>query len=200
VKFFFIILFFLSVFSAPLYAQQQTNDTIPTPSEARSPKKASVYSAILPGLGQAYNKKYWKIPVIYVGFGVIIYYIDWNNDWYKLFKNAYKDLSVTEDFDRDAYVARYEKLPYLETIDYTSMIDIKNTQDYLLKYNDYFRRNRDLLIIGTAVFYALNIIDASVDAHLSDFDISDDLSLNWRPAVTTIENQRYLCFNCFINF
>jgi len=200
VKIFFIILFFLSVFSAPLNAQQQTNDTIPLPSEVHSPKKASVYSAILPGLGQAYNKKYWKIPVIYLGFGAIVYYIDWNNDWYKLFRNAYKDLSVTGDFDSDAYVARYEKLPYLQTIDYTSKIDIKNTQDYLLKYNDYFRRNRDLLIIGTAVFYALNIIDASVDAHLSDFDISDDLSLNWKPAVTTIENQRYLCFNCFINF
>jgi len=190
----------------PLTAQEATKDSIPAPVEKiHSPKKATIYSAILPGLGQAYNKKYWKIPVIYIGFGVIGYYIDWNNDWYTLFKNAYKDLPVVnyiiaEDFDKDGYIDKYSKLPYLETINYDSSSEISNLQDYLIKYQEYFRRNRDLLIISTAAFYALNIIDASVDAHLFDFDISDDLTFNWRPTITTIEHQRILCVNCSINF
>jgi hypothetical protein len=198
-----IIAFFLLVCFLPVSAQKVSGDSIPVPVEnIHSPKKASLYSAILPGLGQAYNKKYWKIPVIYVGFGVIIYYVDWNNNWYALFKNAYKDLSVTEGFESEAFINKYSKLPYLANpnIDYNNSVDKKNVQEYLNKYQEYFRRNRDLLIISTAAFYALNIIDASVDAHLFYFDISDDLTFNWKPTITTIENQRILCLNCSITF
>lgn len=185
----------------PAEAQKVNSDTIATPAEKNhSPKKASIYSAILPGLGQAYNKKYWKIPVIYVGFGIIGYYIDWNNDWYQLFRNAYIDLTVSTDFNRDAYVEKYSKLPYLSTFDYTNTVDKRNVQEYLTKYQSYFRRNRDLLVISTAAFYALNIIDASVDAHLFNFDISDDLTLNWQPSVLSIDNQKILCLNCSFKF
>ncbi|NQU87895.1 MAG: hypothetical protein HQ541_19270, partial [Mariniphaga sp.] len=167
------ILFLLLVSFMPAVGQQVANDSIPIQKEEiHSPKKATIYSAILPGLGQAYNKKYWKIPIIYAGFGVIVYFIDYNNNWYRLFKNAYVDLSVTTGFDKEVFISKYkEDLPLLSTIDYDNSVEMKNTLDYLTKYQDYSRRNRDLLIIGTAVFYALNIIDASVDAHLFDFDI-----------------------------
>lgn len=195
------ILVILLVFFLPVTAQEVSSDSIAAPvEEIHSPKKASIYSAILPGLGQAYNKKYWKIPVIYAGFGVIIYYIDWNNDWYGLFRNAYIDISVATDFDKDAYIRKYSDLPYLATFNYDNSVDKKNVQEYLTKYQAYFRRNRDLLIICTAAFYALNIIDASVDAHLFDFDISDDLTFDWKPTVISIEDQRIFCLNCSIKF
>jgi hypothetical protein len=194
-----IIAFFLIISFLPVSAQKVSNDSIP-PEQLHSPKKASIYSAILPGLGQAYNKKYWKIPVIYAGFGAFVYFADWNNGWYVVFKDAYRDLSVREGFDSEVFIKKYSKIPILATIDYTNSVDKKNTLDYLTKAQDYYRRNRDLLIISTAAFYALNIIDASVDAHLFYFDISDNLTLNWHPAVNLLENQRFLCLNCSLSF
>jgi hypothetical protein len=190
---------FLLASCLPVVAQEADNDTIP-PEVLHSPKKASIYSAVLPGLGQAYNKKYWKIPIIYGGFGAFIYYIGWNNEWYKLFKNAYKDLSTEENLDSDAFIKKYHRLPYLSTIDYTNSVEKTYAEEYLTDYQEYFRRNRDLLIICTTAFYVLNIIDASVDAHLYKFDISDNLSLNWRPTVTSFDNQRILCLNCSLSF
>lgn len=198
-----IIALLLTVTFLPVSAQKVNNDSIPAPLEQlHSPKKASIYSAILPGLGQAYNKKYWKIPIIYVGFGAFIYFVDWNNSRYTLSKNAYKDLSVVTGFDKDAFLSKYSKLPSLADprINYNNSVDKQSVLEFLTKYQDYYRRNRDLLIISTAAFYALNIIDASVDAHLFYFDISDDLSLNWRPSVTSIDNQRILCLNCSLTF
>ncbi|MBN1821754.1 MAG: hypothetical protein JXR31_14480 [Prolixibacteraceae bacterium] len=197
---FIVILFFLCVSFFPAECQTK-NDTIPAKeTKVHSPKKASIYSAILPGLGQAYNKKYWKIPIIYGGFGALVYFIDWNNDWYHLFKNAYFDLSDYENFNKEAFIAKYDKLPELAHFDYESSTNRQNILQSLSRAQDGYRRNRDLLIISTAVFYAMNIIDASVDAHLFNFDISDDLSMNWKPAVSTIENQKYLCINCKISF
>ena len=197
-----VIIIFIIAFGISAQGQETVKDTVPVnKQDVHSPKKATVYSAILPGLGQAYNKKYWKIPIIYVGFGVIIYYIDWNNSWYSTFKNAYRDLSLADQtFNSSDYIAKYEKLPFLSRVNYGNLGEIKNTLESLTKYQDYYRRNRDLLIIGTAVFYAMNIIDASVDAHLFNFDISDDLTMNWKPAVATLENQRYLCLNWAIKF
>lgn len=185
----------------PVYGQKAANDSIPMPAEnTHSPSKASIYSAILPGLGQAYNKKYWKIPIIYVGFGAFIYYINWNNGWYVLFKNAYKDLSVPEGFDKEAFVQKYSKLPYLSTFNYDNQVDKNNVEQYLTKYQEYFRRNRDLLIICTAAFYGLNIIDASVDAHFFNFDISDNLSMKWNPSTIKFDNQKIFCLNCVFKF
>jgi hypothetical protein len=129
-----------------------------------SPKKATIYSAILPGLGQAYNKKYWKIPVIYAGFATLGYFIFTNNDQY----NTYKD----------AYVARVDDDP-TTVDDYT---DIYSEQD-LITLKDFYRRNRDLAIIGTGVWYVLNILDASVDAHMFYFDVNDNLSMRIAPGL-----------------
>lgn len=160
-----------------------------------SPKKATIYSAILPGLGQAYNKKYWKIPIIYAGFGTIGYYIHWNNGNYDVMKTAHNDLTDS-DPDTDSYL---EFVP--DWIDLEDETDYKTFESGLTSQRDYYRRNRDLLIICMAGFYGLNIIDASVDAHLFDFDISDDLTFNWQPTVHRNYNkQNFYGVSCSFSF
>jgi hypothetical protein len=162
--------------------------------EEHSPKKAAIYSAVLPGWGQAYNKKYWKIPIIYAGFGTIGYFIYWNNDNYKTYKLAYNDLTDGNPNEGS----------HLDLV--PDWIDLDNPSDYesfrtaLIKSQDYYRRNRDLLIIGMVGFYGLNIIDASVDAHLFNFDISEDLSMNWQPTMQSINYQTVYGFNCTFTF
>lgn len=160
-----------------------------------SPKKATIYSAILPGLGQAYNKKYWKIPLVYAGFAGIGYFINWNNNYYQTYKQAYSDLT-----DGDDTTNSHLDLPASKYYNLDDPTEYSNFRTGLSKQQNYFRRNRDLLIISIFGFYGLNIIDASVDAHLFNFDISDDLSLNWQPSLNTVDNQWVYGFNCSFNF
>jgi hypothetical protein len=128
-----------------------------------SPKRATLYSAMLPGLGQAYNKKYWKIPVIYAAFGVTGYFFAENQQNYRLYKQAFRFRIDDNPETNDEFIGIY-------------------TDDNLKVLRDYYRRNMELnVIIGFAI-YALNIIDAAVDAHLFYFDVSDELSLNIQPA------------------
>lgn len=166
-----------------------------TGEKVHSPKKASIYSALLPGLGQAYNKKYWKIPFIYIGFGAIGYFIDWNNDNYQLTKRAY--IHLTDD---DPETTDYLKLKGVEYYDLEDPSDRTDLSTALSKRQEYYRRNRDLLFIGMIGFYGLNIIDASVDAHLFNFDVSDDLTINWQPTMLNIQNELVYCVNVTFNF
>ncbi len=161
--------------------------------EIHSPKKAAIYSAILPGFGQAYNKKYWKIPLIYAGFGGIGYFIGWNNKNYKILRLAYSDLTDTDESTKS-----YLDLIHSYNLDNPS--DVKEFKTALTKQQDYYRRNRDLLVISMFGFYGLNIIDASVDGNFFDFDISEDLSFNWQPAMINIDEQLVYGFNCTFNF
>jgi hypothetical protein len=136
-----------------------------------SAKKATYYSMVLPGLGQAYNKKYWKIPVIYAGFGVLAYFIKTNNTLYRDYKEAYQ-LSLTPDslWGSNALIEKYK-----------SQSDLSGT---LLTGQNYYRRNLEVSIMFTAVLYILNVVDAAVDAHFFDFNVSDDLSLHVQPYLT----------------
>jgi len=128
-----------------------------------SPQKAAFLSACLPGLGQAYNKKYWKIPIVYAGIGTITVLAISNTNNYNDFKLAYKYRTDNDPLTIDNYVNKYQK---------EDLLTIKN----------YYRRNLEFTyIIGFAI-YALNIIDATVDAHLFEFDMSDDISLQAYPA------------------
>jgi len=163
--------------------------------EIHSPRKATLYSAILPGLGQAYNKKWWKIPIIYAGFGTIGYFIDWNNDNYQFNRTAYRHL--TDNDENTNLFMEIEAVKYYDLNDPTSR---NNFADGLLKQQDYFRRNRDLLFITMLGFYGLQIIDASVDAHLFNFDISDDLTFDWQPQMQQLNKQNVYCINCTFNF
>lgn len=137
-----------------------------------SPRKATIYSAILPGLGQAYNRKYWKIPVIYGLGGLLTYFVVDNNKQYVIYKNAFKDRLDGDPSTVDPYVNIY-------------------SDDDLRVLKNYYRRNRDLAYIGMGVTYILNIIDAAVDAHLFYFDVSDDLTLKAEPAVAPIHNTAF---------
>jgi len=133
-----------------------------------SANKAALYSALLPGAGQAYNKKYWKIPVVYAGFGTLIYFIHSNNTEYVKFRDAYS-FKASASPDSTLYNVYADKYPLSS----------------LLEGRDYYRRNRDLTYILTSVWYILNVVDAAVDAHLFDYDISDNLSLQWKPEFYT---------------
>ena len=168
-----------------------------TEQEIHSPRKATIYSAVLPGLGQVYNRKYWKVPLIYIGFGTIGYFITWNNDNYQLFKTGYQHLTdgnpETQDYLKIEAVRR-------NNYDLDNPNQFNNLKTALSRQQDYYRRNRDLLIISFAAFYGLNIIDASVDAHLFDFDISDDLTLKWEPAMMNFDNNFVYCINFSFNF
>lgn len=119
------------------------------------PAKAAFYSAVLPGLGQAYNKKYWKIPIVYGVMGVSMYlYLD-NNKNYRKYRDAYKNrlLGLPDEFEN--------------VFDDSRLIAAQRV----------YQRNRDLSLLATAVFYVLNIVDANVDAHLTQFNVNDKLSL-----------------------
>ena len=131
-----------------------------------SPHKATIYSLVLPGLGQAYNKKYWKIPIIYAGFGAFYYFISLNDKEYRKYREAYYH-SITGD-PTDPPVNDYEE---------------KYDSDFLLSSKNYYRRNRDLTYILTGVWYLLNVVDAAVDAHLFTWEVDENLSLRIEPAV-----------------
>lgn len=129
-----------------------------------SPRKATIYSAILPGLGQAYNRKYWKMPLIYAGFGTLGYFIHFNHGKYTLY--------------RDEYIYRRDNNSTVQSADLAIF-----SEDDLLLLKNYYRRNLEYSIVFTALLYVLNMIDANVDAHLLQFDISDDLSLRVQPCL-----------------
>lgn len=140
-----------------------------------SPKKATWY-ALIPGGGQIYNRKYWKLPIIYGGFVGCIYAWRWNGQMYSDYSQAYLDI-----MDDDPNTKSYEQF-----LHFGGQIDASNLQRYqnLFKSRkDRFRRWRDLSIFCLIGVYALSIIDAYVDASLSEFDISDDLTLHVRPTV-----------------
>lgn len=159
----YFLFFLFPVFSIHgSFAQDKSIDSLTLTNTAKHrANRAATMSAILPGAGQVYNKSYWKVPILYGGIAALVYYIDFNQKYYKTFKTAYLYRSDKDTNTVDAFP--------------------NYTNDDLLVRRDYYRRNRDLCYIVTGVVYVLNIIDAYVDAHLKDFDVSDDLSLHTRP-------------------
>lgn len=172
-------------------------DTLTALSEkpVHSPKKATIYSAVFPGLGQIYNKKYWKVPLVYIGFASLIYAIDWNNDYYVKYRQAYIDIR-----DDDPTSNSFEDLDIEGNWDFNNPSQVQQFTTRLEKAKDNSRRYRDLCIIGTAAFYAITIIDASVDAHLFNFDISDDLTMKWMPLPMYAMDQPVMGVQFVINF
>ncbi|MFO7873717.1 MAG: DUF5683 domain-containing protein [Bacteroidales bacterium] len=141
--------------------QHQTDQTDQTDQTPVSPSRAAMLSATLPGLGQIYNQKYWKVPIIYAGFGTLAYFVNFNANEYSKW--------------RDAWVARVDGNPH--TVD-----DFPNhSADVLERAMDYYRRNLEITYILSAGLYLINILDASVDAHLMDFDVGEDLRVSMTP-------------------
>lgn len=137
------------------------------------PKKATMLSAAIPGAGQIYNGQWWKVPILYAGIGTLGYFINWNNNAYVSYRNAYIDF-----VDDDPTTIRYEEL--FPTEDYVIDDDAWFEQT-VENRRDAYRRDRDFLIICMIGVYALNVIEANVAAHLHDFDVSDDLSMKISP-------------------
>jgi hypothetical protein len=157
---------FIFVSIQPLNAQKK-----PVNDSARivkhSPKLATAMSAVVPGLGQVYNRKYWKPPLIYAVFGVLTYFYITNHKEYKIFKDEY-GYRINHDTTRiDPKYAGYNN-------------------DNIILIRDYYRRNVEITLIIAGVWYILNIIDANVDAHLFTYDISDKLSMKLEPDIKHI--------------
>ena len=148
---------------------------------APDPMKAVWYSALFPGLGQVYNRKYWKLPLVIGGYMGLTYGFSWNNRYYKDYSTAYRD-AMDNDPNTNSYM---DFLPAYMT---EESLDMEWLQSSLKKRKDYFRRNRDLCIISMVGLYLLCMVDAYVDAQLYNFTISPDLSMRVAPAV--IEPER----------
>ena len=183
-------------------------DSLPKPAQIKmefkpDPKKA-VLMALVPGLGQIYNRKFWKLPIVYGGLMGCMYAVTWNNRNYQHYSTAYKDIMMdAEEPNRPVEEFHTSWQDFLGVgYDPKEWVTNTNFQTQLKNRKDYYRRYRDLSIIITVGVYALSIIDAYVDAQLFDFDISPDLSMHWEPSVTpqTAYSSRSYGLNCSIKF
>lgn len=167
------LLFLVATFSLCGFTKvnAQSSDSLKTKSDTivetakpiHSPRKALLFSAVLPGLGQAYNKKYWKIPIIYAGFAGIAYAIVFNQRYYSDYKNAYYNRANGLPDNYPLY-----------------------TEDDLLTLDNYYHKYRDLSIICGGFLYILNLVDANVDAQFFTFDVSDNLTLQVQPYLNPV--------------
>lgn len=144
-----------------------TNTTDTVNVKKHSPLKAGLASAILPGAGQFYNRKYWKIPILYAGIAVDVYFIISNRQYYNEFRNAYLINQTGNMNTTNQYAFIY-------------------TPDQLLSIQQYYQKYYDLSFILGGVIYALNILDAVVDAHLFYFDVSEKLSMQITPIINPL--------------
>ncbi|TNE82353.1 MAG: hypothetical protein EP332_00310 [Bacteroidetes bacterium] len=136
----------------PILGKAQSSDS----SVLEVPRKATMWSALIPGAGQIYNRSYWKVPILYAGFGALGYAFNFNQTEYKLYAGYYQ-LAVDGDPNTNP--------------------PINATDQQLRDQRNYYKKNRDLTVIGMVALYALQILDANVDAHLSSFNVNDNLSL-----------------------
>lgn len=166
---FLITILLCGLLSLNGFAQEQELDTLNEPAanetsvmqpddeyDPLTPSKAAFYSAVLPGLGQAYNQSYWKIPIVYGGIGTGIYFYIRNDHEFQSYRKAYK-----------------RRLAGFEDDEYQGQI----SDDGLVRAQKLFRKNKEISIFVTILIYALNIIDANVEAHLRQFNVSDNLAL-----------------------
>lgn len=184
--FFFLLSYTLSAQEKKQPEKETTSDEVLVDSvqEARkpidplSPSRAAFYSAVLPGLGQAYNKKYWKIPLVYGALGTGVYFYIHNTNEYNRYRDAYKSRLAGFETDEFYYDAQGNKLA-----------SPRVTTDGLQRGQKFYRRNRELSLLVIIGMYALNIIDANVDAHLLQFNVDENLSLNPRYELNNIDSR-----------
>lgn len=182
----------VDVFRDTTRVQEQLTDTLYVEAARanvtpHSPHRATIYAMVLPGLGQVYNRQWWKLPILYGGVGATVYGISWNSRNLKKYKSAYIDYSrYLEDKSKNPELP-YPENPSWEKVylggnveNFTSQQQM-NFQTQLKNRKTNFKRNRDLLYIVMGGIYAIQIIDACVFAHFYDFEINEDLSLNVQP-------------------
>lgn len=196
VKYLFSV-FFLVVFSIVLSAQEEktikpTTDSLTIDAKKQgiivtdslfkkktrlnplAPSRAAFYSAVFPGMGQVYNKRYWKVPIVYGALGAGVYFYDRNNSLYQRYRTAFKRRQA--GFTDDEFYDRNPDDDIIPTTPDQSDAALEDAQER-------FQRDRDLSLVVTIILYALNIVDANVDAHLKQFNIDDDLSFDMQPYI-----------------
>ncbi|MFO7822319.1 MAG: DUF5683 domain-containing protein [Cyclobacterium sp.] len=144
-----------------LRLDQDTIQIEGAPQNVKDPKKALILSLILPGAGQVYNEKVWKLPLLYGGVTTAVYFLGFNN-------RRYQEFLVALEIVREGT----EPSPFPNL-----------NEDGIIRNVNYWRRNRDAMYMVFGAIYALGAVDAFVDAHLSSFDISEDLSLKFEPSI-----------------
>lgn len=162
---------------------------IENPINPLSPAKAAFYSAVLPGLGQAYNKRYWKIPIVYGGLATGIYFYSNNNKEYNRYRDAYK--SRLAGLQTDEF--------YFDTQG-NQLTTPRVTTDGLERGQKFYKRNKEISLLVTLGIYALNIIDANVDSHLKQFNVDENLSLVPHFKINEIDRRSNLGLTLNFNF
>ncbi len=147
----------------------------PIPKFMPNPTRALWLSLIIPGAGQVYNRKYWKIPIVYGGFLGCVYALSWNGQMYRDYSQAYLDI-MDNDPNTDSYL---DMLP----INYDITGKEERFKDIFKNKKNFYRKYRDLSIFCMVGVYLLSVVDAYVDAELSSFDISKDLGLKIEPTI-----------------
>jgi hypothetical protein len=162
-------LFYFSPWNV-LYAQQKADTSKVVKKHQHSPRMASIMSTILPGSGQVYNRKYWKLPIVYAGLGGLGYMFYTNRTNYnKLAKEVRKRNDKT-----------------ISTSTWDSTYSYSYSASDLLIFANQYRRKSELSAVGLLLFYSFQIVDAYVDAHLFSFDVSDDLSFHFSPTIINL--------------
>ena len=146
----------------PVSAQEADTASVKPVAKTHSPNKAVIMSAIIPGLGQVYNKKYWKVPIIYGAGCSFAYFLGYYQDKYVKFRTAYTNGEEGQQYLIDGKLYDYGSLSTGENV---------------------YRRYRDLNALGITAIYFLNIVDAMIDAHFFYYDVSDNLTMHIQPAV-----------------
>ncbi|MDR0714633.1 MAG: DUF5683 domain-containing protein [Bacteroidales bacterium] len=149
-----------------LTAHEQTPDSLYF-AQKLIPAKATIMSAVLPGLGQVYNRKYWKVPIAYALIGASVYFLIRTQNNFQRYRRAYIDLK-----DLDPYTNYHKKL---------NIPSYYNEEQYITSFKDNYRRYRDWAIIAVVITYLMNVVDANVDAHLFDYNVDDNISFHASP-------------------
>lgn len=178
--------------------KRQTKILIDKKEFSPTPKKALIHALIFPGFGQIYNRKYWKLPIIYGGFVGVTYAVTWNGGLFNDYKIAYRDIVVNPEGTTSWHNFVTDPQAVLSN---PSLL--KQRTSWLKRRRDYFRRNRDLGVIIGVGLYALCILDAYVDASLYNFDVSPNLSLTVYPSYeydTQFNSKSTFGLNCSMTF
>ena len=196
---FFYIIFFVILSVQNILAQENEDlkvitEEVPVKKEKKSkiqpyeplaPARAAFYSAVLPGLGQAYTKKYWKVPIVYAALGTGIYFYTQNNNNYNRLRDAYKRRLA--GFTDDEFYA---------PVNSSGAPRISNEQ--LISLQDRYRREQELSLLITVGIYLLNIVDANVTAHLMQYNVSEDLS--FKPKINFNEFDTSPSYGVSLNY
>jgi hypothetical protein len=190
-----IIILFLHMFCKSQTINAQDTHAVPVPVKKKYtliPQKATMLSAVFPGMGQVYNRKYWKLPIVYAGFGALGYSLTFYTTRYNRYIKAFQDFddkipetSSYLEVVKSIEPKNYDPVLYPDTYNASSK---EAAKDQLLAGIDYYRKYRDLSFIGIGAWYVLSIIDANVDASMFDYDIDNNLNLTFSPFPVNVGN------------